>query len=145
MSIAKKTGIIFFIVFLFSFSLFLTFSEPACANLIQTQEGFKTESNSIGEAFGASASGPRDIRLVIASFVRAFLGFLGIIFVVLIVYAGYLWMTAMGNADKVEQAKKTIIRATIGLVIILASYSITNFIIECGIVSTGATGWGCMF
>ena len=46
----------------------------------------------------------------------------------LIIYGGILWMTAMGKENQVEKAKNIIIQAVIGLVIVLAAYAITSFI-----------------
>jgi uncharacterized membrane protein len=60
--------------------------------------------------------------------IKTVLSFLAIIFVVLLVYSGFQWMTAQGNEDKVTKAKETIVRAVIGLVIIIAAYSITAFV-----------------
>jgi len=60
--------------------------------------------------------------------IGAILSFIGVIFLVLIIYAGILWMTASGNDQQVDKAKKLIIAAIIGLVIILAAYAITAFI-----------------
>lgn len=54
--------------------------------------------------------------------------YLGIIFFLLIVYSGFLWMTASGNDSKVEKAKGNLIAAVTGLVIIVSAYAITNFI-----------------
>lgn len=65
---------------------------------------------------------------IIADVIAVFLGLLGIIFVILIIVAGYNWMTAAGNEDKVEKAQHLISRATIGLIIILAAYAITYWI-----------------
>lgn len=65
---------------------------------------------------------------IIATVIKAFIGLLGIIFIVLIVYAGYSWMTAAGDEAKVNKAKETLQRAVIGLVIVLAAYSITYFV-----------------
>lgn len=56
------------------------------------------------------------------------LSFIGIIFLILTVYAGFLWMTAQGNSGQVEKAKDLLINAIIGLVIVSAAYSITMFI-----------------
>jgi len=44
------------------------------------------------------------------------------------VYAGYNWMVARGEEEKVTIAKDTIKRAIIGLVITVSSYAIWNFI-----------------
>jgi type IV secretory pathway VirB2 component (pilin) len=60
--------------------------------------------------------------------ISAFLGLLGIIFIILIIYAGFNWMTAGGDEEKVKLAKDTLIRAVIGLIIIIAAYSITYFV-----------------
>src|SRR3989339_740431 len=52
----------------------------------------------------------------------------GLIFFILIFYGGFSWMIARGNEQKVEKAKNTVIAASIGLVIVLASYAITILI-----------------
>lgn len=54
--------------------------------------------------------------------------FLGVIFLLLMIYAGYLWMMARGNEQEVEKAKNIIIYAVIGLVVVLAAYAATNLI-----------------
>ena len=60
--------------------------------------------------------------------INAFLSLLGIIFVILIIQAGYSWMTAGGDEQKVTKAKDTIQRAIIGLIIIIGAYAITYFV-----------------
>lgn len=61
--------------------------------------------------------------------VKVFFSLLGIIFIVLMLYAGYHWMTAAGDQGKIEKAQNTIRRAIIGLVITVGSYAISNFVI----------------
>lgn len=56
------------------------------------------------------------------------LSFIGILFLILVIYGGITWMTATGNDQKVEKAKNMIINAVIGLLIVLSAYAITNFI-----------------
>jgi ABC-type nickel/cobalt efflux system permease component RcnA len=73
---------------------------------------------------------------MIGKIIYIILSFLGIIFVVLTVYAGFLWMTAGGNEETVKKAKKWLENAVIGLVIILAAYAITSFVISQIIKST---------
>ncbi len=65
---------------------------------------------------------------VIAIIIKAFLSLLALIFVILIISAGFNWMTAGGDEDKVRKAKDTLQRAIIGLAIILAAYAITYFV-----------------
>ncbi|MBD3359101.1 MAG: hypothetical protein GF365_00110 [Candidatus Buchananbacteria bacterium] len=81
--------------------------------------------------------GTQDIRVTIARIIRAFLGFLGIIAVVIIIYGGYLYMTSAGNPEKVTKAKKVLINATIGLIIILSSFAIASFILNYLVEATG--------
>ena len=53
---------------------------------------------------------------------------IGLIFFILMVYAGFRWMTARDKSEKVEKARNTMIAAVIGLVILLAAYAVTTFI-----------------
>ena len=68
------------------------------------------------------------IRTTVGTIIRAFLGLLGTIFLVLLVYAGYLWMTAGGNEEDVTKAKKLIAQAIIGLAIVMSAYAISYFV-----------------
>ncbi len=74
--------------------------------------------------------GNADPRTVVARIINFALGFLGVIAVVLILFAGFKWMTSAGNEDKVGEAKQMLGAAVIGLIIILAAWAVTNFIIS---------------
>lgn len=73
--------------------------------------------------------GTKDVRETIASIINVLLGLLGIIAVGIILIGGFKWMTAMGNTENVDKAKKLIFQGIIGLVIILSSYAIANFVL----------------
>lgn len=60
------------------------------------------------------------------------LGFLTLIVVILIMWAGFSILTAAGDEEKVKSGKKIIFRAIIGLLIIFFAWSITTFIIGNG-------------
>ena len=79
---------------------------------------------------GTGLSNTQDIRVIIARIIRVIIGFLGIIAVGLVMYAGWLWMTSEGNEEKIEQAKKLLQNAVIGLIIIIASFAIVSFILN---------------
>jgi amino acid transporter len=66
----------------------------------------------------------------IGGIIKMALGFLGLILVVLIIYGGFLWMTAGGNEEQVKKAKKFLENAIIGLIIVILAYSITYFVID---------------
>lgn len=71
---------------------------------------------------------PQNIIEIIGAVISAFLSLLAIIFVILVIYAGFVWMTSAGNETKVLKAKKTLERAIIGVIIIISSYAITAFV-----------------
>lgn len=58
------------------------------------------------------------------------LSLVGVLFLLLIIYGGFLWMTAGGKSEQVTKAKDIIIASIIGVVIIAAAYAITNFVFE---------------
>lgn len=92
-----------------------------------------------------SSLGNRDPRLIISTIINFSLGLIGTICVALIVYAGYLWMTAGGNDDQVGKAKNILIQAIIGSIIVLAAFSISTFVLKYVYKSTqnyGSTGIG---
>jgi len=62
--------------------------------------------------------------------IQAALALIGVIFLALMLYAGYHWMTARGEEEKVEKAKDTITRAIIGLIIVVGAYAIWIFILN---------------
>lgn len=77
---------------------------------------------------GAGFSKPQDPRTTVAVIIRTALQLIGMVFLVLLIYAGALWMLAAGNEDKIETAKNIIKAAVIGLAIVLSAYSITLFV-----------------
>ena len=71
-----------------------------------------------------------DIRLIVARIIRAALGLVGIVVLVLMLYGGFLWMTAGGNEEQISSAKKVLLNTAIGLAIILSAYAIASFVIS---------------
>ncbi len=83
--------------------------------------------------------GNQPLEQTIGTLINVFLGLLGIIFLVLIIYAGFLWMTAAGDDGKVKTARGIMTTSVVGLVILLSAYAISSFVIE---QLTTATGTG---
>ncbi|MFH1457122.1 MAG: Ig-like domain-containing protein [Patescibacteria group bacterium] len=77
-----------------------------------------------------------EIKLVqtVVNIINIFLGVLGLIAVILIIYGGFIWMTARGSVEAVLKAKKIIKNTLVGLAVILLSYvivrAVMNFIID---------------
>lgn len=96
------------------------------------------QTDDLAAVAGNTSFGGADIITIVGNVIKVILGLLGIIFLVIVIYSGFLWMTAGGDAKQVERAKKLLINAVIGIVIILFSYAITSFIINAFLDATGA-------
>jgi hypothetical protein len=72
-----------------------------------------------------------DVNLAtyIGTAISYILSMLGVIFLVLLIYGGFLWMTAKGDSEVVSKSKDIIINAMIGLIIVLMSYAITYYVV----------------
>jgi uncharacterized membrane protein len=64
--------------------------------------------------------------------VSYFLGFLGVLAVLLIIYGGVMYMTAAGEQGKIDKGKKVIMYAVIGIIIILLSFVVVQAILNAG-------------
>lgn len=124
----------FFLLVLLNFSLY----QVAQAGILDTVNNGGL--SDIGSKGFDTTGTPQDIRVTIAKIINRLLGFLGIIFVALIMYAGFQWMTAQGDAKKIEAAKGYIQNGTIGLIIVLSSMALADFLMGCVIGVTGNTG-----
>ena len=77
---------------------------------------------------GLASTGKGDIIGVVGTIIDLVLGYLGLVFLVLTIYGGLIWMTAGGNPENVKKAKSLITNAVIGLFIIFASYGIAHLV-----------------
>jgi len=89
-----------------------------------------TQLEPIQEIYGDNDVTETTFATAIAEIIKITLSFLGVIFIVLIVYAGFLWMTSAGNEEKVKKAKDIMVAAIIGVAIVLLAYAITYFVID---------------
>lgn len=116
-------------------SLLIIFSFAVCQPLL-AQSG--EEEGSDARLWGGYADDIRDTtglgeddpRHIAANIINIILGFLGIIALVLIIYAGFKWMTAAGNETQVGDAKKLLVAAVIGLIIILSAFALSSFVLD---------------
>lgn len=70
---------------------------------------------------------PEDIRLIIGKMINVLLGFIGTIFLGLTIFAGFQYMASGGNEEKTKSSVGLLKGAVIGLIIVLAAWSITRF------------------
>lgn len=81
------------------------------------------------------------LRGQIMKYLNYTLTFVGIIGVIVVVYAGFLYLTSFGSTERSGQAKKAIGYAVAGILMILLSYVIVNAVIRVPIESN-ITGSG---
>lgn len=70
---------------------------------------------------------------LITTIVNYFLGFLGLIAVLMIIYGGVLYVTAGTDAGKVDKAKKMIMYAITGIIIVFLSFALVNTVLKAGL------------
>ena len=71
-----------------------------------------------------------DLRERVITIIQFILGFLGLIAIVIIIYGGFIYMTAAGNDERVSKARATITAGLIGLLIIVLAYGLTSFVVS---------------
>lgn len=85
----------------------------------------------IGPKFKPLIADPKlAIALYISRIVQIVLGIVGIILFLVILYGGFLWMTAGGNEEQITKAKKWLKNGVIGIIIIITAYTVSAFIIQ---------------
>ncbi len=82
----------------------------------------------VGISGGYAPATETSLADTVGKIITAALSLIGVIFLVLAVYAGFLWMTARGNEEQVKKARDILTMAIIGLVIVIGAYAITRFV-----------------
>lgn len=118
---------------IFSFSAVLADdSAPMVKNLIDVSGGED------GYYAGTVIVDPsKEVARIIGRIIGAFLTLIGVVFAILVIYGGFLWLTARGNDTKVGDAKGIILTATVGLIIVLGAATITYTLYGFIIYGTG--------
>lgn len=80
----------------------------------------------------AATGGESSLRQLVLTMVNYFLTFLGIVAVIMVIYGGITYVTAAGKDEQIGNAKKIIMYALIGIVIILLSFALVNTILGAG-------------
>jgi len=92
----------------------------------QAVEGLK----GIQDGSGYEVATETSMSEILGMAVKGFLSILAIIFIILMLYGGYAYMTAGGDESKVKKSSDIIRRAIIGLIIVISSYAIWAFMLE---------------
>lgn len=125
----RKIGLVFLLSMVFLIPC-LSFSNFALADTDDTSAmdivtgGLTTT----GEEAGFDAE-PQEVTDLVGGVITALLGLLGIAIFGYFVYGGFLYLTSQGAPDTIKKAKGILTNTIIGLLIILAAYAISLFIL----------------
>ena len=120
------------VYFLVSLAIFFSFSQIALADatLDSAAEKIKIIFKQSEFYKGDSGAASKDVSVVIGKFVLAFLGISGILTLLVFFSSGIIWMTSQGNPTKLQSAKKGMIYAFLGVLIMFSSYALVKYVIE---------------
>lgn len=82
-----------------------------------------------------ATGGETSARSLIVNIINFALFFLGLIATIMVIYGGITYVTAAGEQEKIDSAKKIIMYAVVGIIVILLSFAIVNTVLQAG---TGA-------
>lgn len=85
-------------------------------------------SYSIENVGGSVGLGTSDLKQTVVNVIQWVLGVLALVAVLMIIVGGFQWMTAAGNDERIDKAKKIISAAVIGLIIVLLAWAIVIFV-----------------
>lgn len=122
--ITKRKEMLYTLLFtLFSYVVLVGEASAAGYGLDQTAKRAGGKDEESGIPF--LTDGPSSIA---GDIIGTALSFIGLLFFILMIYGGVMWMTAAGNQQQVDKAKSMITSAVVGLIIVMAAYAITSFI-----------------
>ncbi len=123
MTILKKIKISILIIIISCFLVNYSLAEEGVSN-----DTIPTYTDRADDFAGQAGLIAPSHTTIIKNSLNIALGLLGLIFLVLIIYSGFMWMTSAGNEEKVKKAKLALKNSIIGVIIILFSFIITQFV-----------------
>lgn len=120
----------FFVALIIILAFLATTASFVYADNYGLDKAQEAASDATGASIPKTIAGQPSLPAVVGILVNYALGFLGIIFFFLILYAGVRWMLAMGKTEEITKAKDILEAAAIGLIIILSAYVITKFVFD---------------
>jgi len=127
-----KIGFIILIIVAFGLSMlsFLLVSASLAGVSDPIINGFKNTGTAAGYQALDTGAPERDFVSAWSDYINGFAAIFGAFFMILVIYGGWLWMTAQGKEEQIERAKKIIIGAVIGLGVIIGGRLIAELTIN---------------
>ncbi|HTK60002.1 MAG TPA: pilin [Candidatus Baltobacteraceae bacterium] len=74
--------------------------------------------------------GTANVPTLIGNILKAAIGIVGALALLIFVYGGFLWLTSAGEAGKVEKGKEAMKWAIVGLAVVFSSYALVSFVLS---------------
>lgn len=110
--------------------IFITFLFCGFVGNVNAKYTASDAQNFLNEANKGAGVEQTDVYTISARIVKVGLTVVGLVFFILIFYAGFKWLTARGEEESIKKAQDTIIASIIGLMIVVGSYAATNFVVN---------------
>ncbi len=121
-------------------SMLIAYTLPLIARpVFAIETGLNKAAENAGLKKVGETTSPTALADTIGKLIGAILAFVGILFLIMMIYGGFKWMTSRGDATEAKTAKGILTNAVIGLIIISAAYLITNFIVDKILTTAGVT------
>lgn len=89
-----------------------------------------------GQEAGLPEAGKPDLKpqeriaVIVGKVINPILGLVGVVFVVLTIVGGLMWMLSGGNEERIKKSTKLLFAAIVGLILTVGSYVIANFVMN---------------
>ncbi len=91
---------------------------------------FSSDASKVVDISSLNKLGTTDVASMVSNIIKTAMGIIGAIALAMFIYGGFLWMTSMGAAEREKKAIEIITWTSLGIVVILASYAIINYVFE---------------
>lgn len=119
--------------------LLITMGSAAIGNFVIIRTASLSGNSSLTLIDGESVGlGGNDLETTVVGLLEFALGVLAVVAVVFVLYAGFTWMTSRGQTAVIEKSQQTLTRAVIGLVIVMAAWGMTRYIV--GVLGVASNG-----
>ncbi|TSC56470.1 MAG: Uncharacterized protein G01um101418_323 [Parcubacteria group bacterium Gr01-1014_18] len=122
-------------LFLVSLGLVALPLAPVSAQRFLDQAVLDAEKVATGAGYAATSEDQTQADLIdtVVNIIKIILTFLGTVLTLIILWAGWKYMTAGGDSAQIDEAKAWLKNAVIGLIIVISAYSISSFALKSAI------------
>ena len=107
-----------------------TLSVSAFGIVASPQMAYASARDQVCDGVGGCNESPTRITSTVRNIVNLLSAIIGVVSVIVIVVAGFKYVTSAGDASKIASAKNTLIYAIVGLIIVAMSQAIVRFVLQ---------------